>query len=189
MLRQKWDCYSLLLCYSFLPLSCKQDPVEHANGKSQTSGCLKRSLGPYAHLRKLDGEIWRSMDSLAGLVLYGVSLLLSGKIWLYFFDIVFFFFLNSDSGLYFLVLVNKKQLWNRHCFSLIYNVPFNICEDWNVMSLWHVLIFLEFLFCIIVPVLPQTLWGLISSLYLKRFTYYGAFFFFLLFFTWDHSLF
>lgn len=109
----------MLLCCSFLPLTGKQDRVEHASGKSQSSACLKGSLGPHAQLRKLDGEIWGSMDSLAGLVLCGVSLLLSGKVWLYY---LFFssFVLNSDSGLshQLFVLVNKGQLWQRHSFSM-----------------------------------------------------------------------
>ena len=99
MLRQKldWDCP--LLCCSFLPLTCKQDLGGQANGKSQTSGCLKGSLGPHACPRKLDGEIWGSMDSLAGLVLCGVSLLLSGKVWLYYYYFFFFkFFLTVTLG-------------------------------------------------------------------------------------------
>lgn len=63
-----------------MPLTCKQDLREHANGKSQTFGCLKGSLGPHEHLWKLDGDIWGRMDSLARLILYGVSLLLSGSV-------------------------------------------------------------------------------------------------------------
>lgn len=76
--------------------------------------CLKGSLGPHACPRKLDGEIWGSMGSLAGLVLCGVSLLLSGKVWLYYLKKKKFFFLTvSDSGLSHqrLLLVNKGQLY------------------------------------------------------------------------------
>lgn len=141
MLRQKWDCDCPLLCCSFLPLTCKQDLVGQANGKSQTSGCLKGSLGPHACPWKLDGEIWGSMDSLAGLVLCGVSLLLSGKVWLYYFFKKVFFLTVSDSGLSHqrLLLVNKGQLWHG---LFLCESPFNMWKDSPRKSLWCELIFL-----------------------------------------------